>query len=421
MNSFSGNTVVDNLVNGKPLVYLEDVSDLAVADAGQVILVNCSRIRVENLNLSNTDAGVQLWKTDNSTITGNTMTFNEYGIWLSSSSDNTVSRNTITSNYGHGAIYIEGSSNNAVSFNNITSNKRDGVKLISSNNNTICGNNITNNGNGVDLEYSSYNTVSFNNITSHRWASVWLYPFSNYNTIYGNNIWNNTSGVQITGSSYNTVSFNNITSNTMDGIALNAAFENSFYHNNFINNTIQAYVVNSDLINWDDGYPSGGNYWSDYNGTDSNSDGIGDTPYILDPNNTDHYPLIGTISKYNATLEHSIQVICNSTISAFQFNGTAISFDVTGEDGSAAFCRICIPLVLIDGEYRIFVNGTEISYNLLPVYNSALSYLYFTYEHSTKEIVIIPEFPSITLLSLFLVGTLLAALIHRKSCLFKLE
>jgi nitrous oxidase accessory protein NosD len=43
---------------------------------------------------------------------------------------------------------------------------------------------------------------------------------------------------------------------------------------------------------WDDGYPSGGNYWSDYNGTDANHDGIGDTSHVLDANNTDHYPLM---------------------------------------------------------------------------------------------------------------------------------
>jgi nitrous oxidase accessory protein NosD len=52
---------------------------------------------------------------------------------------------------------------------------------------------------------------------------------------------------------------------------------------------------------WDNGYPSGGNYWSDYSGVDeysgpyqneTGSDGIGDTPYIIDEKNCDRYPLI---------------------------------------------------------------------------------------------------------------------------------
>jgi len=48
---------------------------------------------------------------------------------------------------------------------------------------------------------------------------------------------------------------------------------------------------------WDDGYPSGGNYWSDYTGVDANSDGIGDTPYILDAQNVDNYPLMQPFNK----------------------------------------------------------------------------------------------------------------------------
>jgi hypothetical protein len=55
------------------------------------------------------------------------------------------------------------------------------------------------------------------------------------------------------------------------------------------------------VIAWDDGYPSGGNYWSDYTGLDlykganqtvAGSDEIGDTPYTVDANNIDHYPLM---------------------------------------------------------------------------------------------------------------------------------
>ena len=62
------NTVEDNKVNDKPLVYLEDRSDIKITDAGQVILVNCNNITVECLDLADTSVGVELWKTEDSRI-----------------------------------------------------------------------------------------------------------------------------------------------------------------------------------------------------------------------------------------------------------------------------------------------------------------------------------------------------------------
>jgi hypothetical protein len=98
---------------------------------------------------------------------------------------------------------------------------------------------------------------------------------------------------------------------------LTSSSNNTLYHNNFVNNTLQA-GSDSPTNTWDNGYPSGGNYWSDYNGSDlysgpfqnvTGSDGIGDTPYVIDANDIDHYPLMNPYS--GGTL--SVTISPNST------------------------------------------------------------------------------------------------------------
>jgi parallel beta-helix repeat protein len=138
-----GNLVIGNLVNGKPLVYLEGVSDYTITDAGQVILINCELIQVKNLNLSLTTVGIQLWNTHKTTISGNNITNNRCGIELTDSSNNGIFGNNITNNGG--GIYLYESSGNSISRNNITTNNWVGVFLQHSSNNNIYHNNFINN------------------------------------------------------------------------------------------------------------------------------------------------------------------------------------------------------------------------------------------------------------------------------------
>jgi hypothetical protein len=69
--------------------------------------------------------------------------------------------------------------------------------------------------------------------------------------------------------------------------------DNTFYHNMFVNNSVNVKFYNNFPINgnfWDKG--AQGNYWSDYGGSDTNNDGVGDTPYVINSRNIDNYPLI---------------------------------------------------------------------------------------------------------------------------------
>jgi len=261
-----GNVVEDNLVNGKPLVYLEGESGVTIENAGQVVLINCDNIGVENLNLSHTRVGIQLWNTNDTKITGNNITNNDdagiclyssssnnsisgnnitnsyYGIDLRYSSNNNISENNITTN--NLGIYLYSSSGNIISGNNITTNNQTGTHLDSSSGNIISGNNIANNDEGINIWYSSNNnSIAGNTITANSGDGISLSESSDNNSISGNNIGNNYFGIYSYGSSGNTILGNNIKNNSYGGIGLfGFSDNNSISGNNITDNVSGSYM-----------------------------------------------------------------------------------------------------------------------------------------------------------------------------------
>jgi len=125
-------------------------------------------------------------------------------------------------------------------------------------------------------------------------CGIWLSNASDC-ALLSNYITNNTFGIMLYSSSSNLLKDNGVVNN-LHGICLFFSSNNKFYHNDFIDNTRQVCSFTSENL-WNDSYPSGGNYWSDYeerypNATEIDDLGIWDTPYSIDENNQDNYPLI---------------------------------------------------------------------------------------------------------------------------------
>lgn len=335
-----------NTINGRPVYYWKNVIGGTIPPgAGQILLANCSNVLIANQSIVSSSFGIEigfsqnntivnntlsdqwdgilLYMSDNNIITGNNALSNEDdGIAVYSSIGNKIFNNTASFNFW-GGISVYGGGENTI-FNNTAKDNGDGISFWSSHNNTAFNNTATYGfWNGFYLEYATGNRIH-NNIVANNQDGFHLYSSHN-NTFHNNTALNNDIGFYLTRSDYNTIADSNASLSNAHGIGLygnsnsntvvnNTFFSNVFYgihsdfsnhsriyHNRFIENGLQA-LDPLDTNEWDNGYPSGGNYWSDYAGVDNCSgpnqdicpdpDGIGDTPYVIDTDSQDRYPLM---------------------------------------------------------------------------------------------------------------------------------
>ena len=258
---------------------------------------------------------------ENNTVTKNKINNNQYGIYIlnAASKNNNIEANTIISkNYG---IYLGLASENTIKNNTITGFSgidSTGIYLWSSDKNTIAGNSIQDWWTGIKFYFKQ----------RCYWTTCW-YDGSDSNRVEGNTISNNRYGIKLHTSNNNVIHGNRIFDN-LRGIELQASESNTLY-NNYFNNTYDNYYIYRSSDNWNitktagtnivGGSYLGGNYWGKPDGTgfsdtcsDTNSDGICDTPYTLAANNVDHLPLTRT----------------STSISVQEFSGFGVVFVVMG-------------------------------------------------------------------------------------------
>ena len=321
------------------------VSDAIVANitSNRMVLitnssaVEVSHVRVENginiqstsgIQMSNNVGHIGVSDSVNVSISNNNGDLGLFTATISSSSDITISGNTFSPGCDCTGLVVDNSSHVNLSGNTFRGD--EGVDVTNSGFIEISDNQFPNNVLGA-IVLDSCSTVSIernqilpyadeyhgvvrvsncdsvnisgNTITapssSHGTFDLLTVSLASNITISGNNLSNSTTAVGVSDSSSVTIVGNNIQSN-IQGVVLNDTENVLVFHNNFLNNTVQSIDTYSTQNAWDNGYPSGGNFWSDYTGVDNcsgpaqdicpNPDGIGDTPYLFNYNQ-DNYPL----------------------------------------------------------------------------------------------------------------------------------
>jgi nitrous oxidase accessory protein len=172
------------------------------------------------------------------------------------------------------------------------------IALMNGDGERVINNTILNSDNGIDVN-------TFNNLIAYNKISCGLNGIMlgdqdvTGNIIHSNHISGAEKGILINSLNYENYIVGNTIAGCQEGIHLGAAPEqdypcsdNLFFHNNLLDNSKQVLVTVGSSNTWDNGYPSGGNYWSSYMGLDANSDGIGDSAYVVDGLNQDRYPLM---------------------------------------------------------------------------------------------------------------------------------
>ena len=419
-NTITGNTVI-NCIRG-------------------IIVENSSTTIVSSNNLTRNDNGLSIYFSTNNELRNNIMynnrfNFGVYGTELTHFINDVDSSNTVEDKRIYYLINENGMDINPSSFSDLGF-----LALVNCTGITLRDFDLSHNIQAVIIAFSTDSTILQNQITD-TFSAIGVYSSSN-TFISANIIENNSRGIQFSKSSGASVSENIISSgaegvylfdsilntfvnnNITDcdvGVGFSESSNNVFYGNYFINNGNPVYdSINYDSsivasVNiWTAGYPIGGNYWSDYVGLDvksgsnqdqSGSDGIGDTPYVINANNKDDYPLLPFGSR-------PLISIFSPENKTYDSNNVDLTFSVSKPTSVIQY--------RLDGQANVTISGNTTLSNLDDGVHSVVIYaqdldgqaglsetIYFTVGQQSEA----EAFPTIWIIAIIVLVVILGAII----------
>lgn len=314
------NVVIDKAVS---LVAVDGGATIDGGGEGTVVWVDSDNAVLSGFTVRNsgdnfTDSGIYVNASMGVKLSGNTVSGNNIGIYLSDSPQSQLRNNTLTSNSFNFGVYSRNLEGYIQDID--TSNTVNGKPLVFWVNTagkqapsdagyfaainctgiTVSGVVLERNWQNLLFAYTSNSKIT--GVTSTLGMdSFWLIESRDcllQNSNITGNIW---GGVALVNTRDCTFEGNTFKGNGGYGLFLSDSSGSRFYHNNFIDNPHQAWLYGTNSNSWDNGYPSGGNFWSNYTGVDfmsgryqnvTGSDGLGDTPIVLAEENVDNYPLM---------------------------------------------------------------------------------------------------------------------------------
>jgi hypothetical protein len=293
------------------------------------------------------------------------------------------------------------------------------IDLVNSNNSVVMDNEITkvlaDAGMGIAARGGDYFcTIENNTISGIGQDSVGIGVGSPNCTVRGNTIHGDLSVSEFCGIfliTTDTVVVENTIQNFTFGVKLwgpemASSERNVIYHNNFID-CVFPIDLWGNLVNnaWDNGYPSGGNYFSNYAGKDCyigpsqdkpGKDAVGDTPLLLNYGNKDNYPLMfpwpwetkTTDITYDSKTQ-KVGAVSNGHLSGFSFDWALQQLSFSATTNTNSFCIVAVPKQLLDGGLQLLINDTIEPCILM--WNSTHVSMYFEYDSGLINVKVLGE------------------------------